>query len=319
MRVCDSLRAHVGLHYASETGMSKSSALTAKEGNGNKTVVCKSCKETGHREQNCFKKDKKCHKCGKLGHFARACPEEDEKEKSTEDEAPVTMMATTKCFKAVAGGEELPWIIDSGCTSHMSKKVTKDLQKHTRNVYLGNGAAIKSKATGRVNLNLQLPDKKEVEVKMTGVLEVNELTKNMFSVTACMKEGVSVQFDAESMKCKLTKAGELVGTASLVEELWVLDIAETLPKAHAGLVSTTSFTSKDVQRKTSPEYACNCVAKQTSEAPKNDSPEEWQDVPKKKIARVPNAKATEKNDVKKRNGVQSKEQGGRGEKRQKRD
>ena len=58
---------------------------------------------------------------------------------------------------------------------------------------------------------------------LTNVLYTPKMSRNLFSVTHCVKQGKDVVFDANKMECRITQKGRVVGVAHLKDNLWILD------------------------------------------------------------------------------------------------
>lgn len=88
------------------------------------------------------KADIKCRKCGNMGHVERVCNSEPEEAKVTmEEQEDDELLLVTTCFAASNISSNL-WLIDSGCTNHMTndKKLFKELDKSiVSKVKIGNG------------------------------------------------------------------------------------------------------------------------------------------------------------------------------------
>ena len=133
------------------------------------------------------------------------------------------------------------------CNSFSSFRSGSDSGKlKSDSIYLANGNTLKIHSIGDVELKLNVKESRPLPVILKGVLMVPELTRNLFSVTACMKQGINVLFDCPDGQCYLKKNGEIVGIASLKKGLWVLQTApmtilETTPKANVAFaISATT-------------------------------------------------------------------------------
>lgn len=63
----------------------------------------------------------KCHKCGQLGHVEKICkPHHQHLEvKVAEDQLEEEQLFATSCF-TTNNSKKKGWLIDSGCTNHMT-------------------------------------------------------------------------------------------------------------------------------------------------------------------------------------------------------
>ena len=128
---------------SSATG-SKSRAGNRKTGAKKDYPPCHHCGKKGHSSFKCWRRpDAKCSKCNQMGHEAVICKSKnqqqgEEAKVANQDEEDQLFVAT--CF---AGSEESEsWMIDSGCTNHMTndRELFKDLKPtNITKVRIGNG------------------------------------------------------------------------------------------------------------------------------------------------------------------------------------
>ena len=248
--MCDQLRAHVSLSMTYEQTSEKALNVSTRKDRPSKPEkpdsgplpVCSTCKKSGHTTENCFKnltpaqladvkKNWICKLCSKKGHFAQDCeladspadiPDEAENDASN---LAITMMATDSYFQE----DTTKWIVDSGCTVHMCNSLTsakpESITKFEvpKTVYLADGKSLKAVGSGSVELKLKVSDSITIPVILKDVLFVPGLSKNLFSVSACMKQGVDVLFCFDTQLCLLKKNGTRVGVAQRLNGLWVLN------------------------------------------------------------------------------------------------
>ena len=91
-------------------------------------------------------------------------------------------------------GKVCQWLIDSGASSHMTKKrdVLENFQQldEPENVALGDGRVVKALGSGNVHMNmLYLGSKQSKGVVLYNVLYVPKLACNLFSVRAAVAKG----------------------------------------------------------------------------------------------------------------------------------
>jgi hypothetical protein len=93
------------------------------------------CKKSNHPQSRCWwRPDIKCHKCGQLGHIGRVCKfqqqqQQQEEVKTVVEQPEEQQLFVASCF--VANNSTESWLIDSGCTSHMTydKELFKRLDR----------------------------------------------------------------------------------------------------------------------------------------------------------------------------------------------
>ncbi|XP_017648022.1 uncharacterized protein LOC108488241 [Gossypium arboreum] len=138
---------------------------------------CRHCKRPGHPEANCwFRPNVQCQYCKKMGHVekpkagARVAKEGGDHE---EHVFAVSCPATKE--KATKG-----WLIDSGCTNHMTPDVgifkSKDRSFKTK-LKVGNGYFIKVEGKGDVLISIPTGNK-----LVSNVLLVPEIDRNLLSI-----------------------------------------------------------------------------------------------------------------------------------------
>ena len=282
---CDSLRAHVSLYHRQSEMKESAMAATSnspspakkeknvKEKNNSEKVqsehnsVCSTCNKVGHSSERCFRNltpqqlaevEKKwtCKLCCQLGHFPKDCPTV----KSTENILDASNLAVTMMAVDNNSEDKSEWIIDSGCTIHMCNdakmvKITESTMNSSRTVTMANGRELKVEGVGSVNLTLRVSTS-TIPVTLKNVLLVPELSKNLFSVTACMKQGIDVEFDCEENACKLKKEGKTVGLAKRKFNLWVLDTLGDNPNGSTPISALSAIANcPKVVSATTPHYS----------------------------------------------------------------
>ena len=143
---------------------------------------CKHCGKNGHPPFKCWKRpDAKCSKCNQRGHEAVICKSEiqqvaAEAKNAQQEEEDQLFVAT--CFSSNNSCES--WLIDSGCTNHMTydKEMFKQLDNtEVKWVRIGNGEHIPVKGKGTVAITSYSGTK-----TLTDVLYVPEINQNLLSV-----------------------------------------------------------------------------------------------------------------------------------------
>ena len=267
--LCDNLRSQVGMTNSRQdskaymgTGENSSnqkptptnyySESSQQSGSQKPTKTCNFCKMSGHLEESCYKKKnlQVCTKCNKKGHKATEC----RGGKAYKD--PRTMLASTSNLKQQGGNtaksntqklsglmahtevnEE--WIIDSGASQHMCNnpelfEPQTQVEVINQNVHMGNGSTSTAHFKGSIPVNLTGENGHTTPVVLKEVLGVPGLSKNLFSVTACLNNGFYVLFKSDPRECRILEASAIVATGFQSEGLWVLKTEEA---QHSALIS----------------------------------------------------------------------------------
>ncbi|KAG6509172.1 hypothetical protein ZIOFF_034563 [Zingiber officinale] len=161
---------------------------------------CHHCGKKGHPPFKCWRRpDAKCRKCNQMGHEAVICkkknPQQEEEAKVADQDEfadqDEDQLFVATCFASNVETES--WLIDSGCTNHMTndKELFKDLHptKITK-VRIGNGDYISVKGKGTVAITSCSGTK-----LISEVLFVPEIHQNLLSVGQLIEKGFKVVFE----------------------------------------------------------------------------------------------------------------------------
>ncbi|XP_074278358.1 uncharacterized protein LOC141601950 [Silene latifolia] len=155
---------------------------------------CGICGKNNHAEKNCFFKGKpECHHCKKYGHFKKDCRQ---KQMESKDQAHYSSSVNNEHLfyagQAKTSSKESRWLIDSGCTSHMTNdsSIFSELDTSVQTpVRMGNGEVLTSKGKGTIIV----PTKRGTKY-IKDVLLVPDLAENLLSVAQMIKNGYSLVF-----------------------------------------------------------------------------------------------------------------------------
>ncbi|XP_052484500.1 uncharacterized protein LOC128039849 [Gossypium raimondii] len=166
--------------------------------------LCRHCKRAGHPEDRCwFRPDAVCQHCKKKGHVEKVCknrskPRQNQfhqqkaearvPEESSDQEEQVFAASCAANQKKGSKG----WLLDSGCTNHMSPDETifKTLDRTCKTkVKIGNGQFINAEGRGDVLIYTLTGGK-----IISNVLLVPKINRNLLSITQLLKKGYSVVF-----------------------------------------------------------------------------------------------------------------------------
>ncbi|KAG8501561.1 hypothetical protein CXB51_003867 [Gossypium anomalum] len=145
-----------------------------------KYQLCRFYKRPGHPEARCwFRRDALCQHCKKKGHVER--------------------VFAVSCLAGQSKGSK-GWLLDSGCTNHMSPDATifKTMDRSCKTkVKIGNGQFIKAEGKGDVQICTATGDK-----IIKNVLLVPEIYRNLLSIYQVLEKGYSVVFKGQ--ECQIT-------------------------------------------------------------------------------------------------------------------
>ncbi|GMI94896.1 hypothetical protein HRI_003159000 [Hibiscus trionum] len=180
----------------------KNQNFTGESSANNKTGVkkgsyspCQHCNRKGHPPFKCWRRpDAKCTKCNQMGHEAVICrsknQQHDEEAKIVDQEEEDQLFVAT-CFVSSESNES--WLIDSGCTNHMThdKELFRDLKPtNITKVRIGNGEYISVKGKGTVAITSCSGTK-----LIPDVLFVPKIQQNLLSVGQLIERGFKVVFE----------------------------------------------------------------------------------------------------------------------------
>nr|GMD21951.1 Retrovirus-related Pol polyprotein from transposon RE1 [Ipomoea batatas] len=180
-------------------GSKKNSRDAASSNKGEKKrdfPPCKHCGKKGHPPFKCWKRpDVKCGKCNKLGHHERICKsnfqqKDDAQVVSKQEEE---QMFVASCFTSKSSSSSYCWILDSGCTNHMTgdEELFRELDRsQVSNVRIGNGDCIPVKGKGTVAIESYTGTK-----LISDVLYVPDIDQNLLSVGQLVEKGFKVIFE----------------------------------------------------------------------------------------------------------------------------
>lgn len=153
---------------------------------------CPHCKKTNHPQRKCWwRPDIKCKKCGNLGHVKRICKSKLEEAKVKLEEQGDKQLFVATCL-ATSNNSSDSWLIDSGCTNHMTndQKLFKEL-----------GKTIVSKVKIRNGDFISVMGKRIVAIEslvglkhISDVLYVLDIDQNLLSVPQLVEKGFKVIF-----------------------------------------------------------------------------------------------------------------------------
>jgi hypothetical protein len=166
-------------------------------------LPCPYCRRTNHTEKDCWFKAKpslQCMFCNNLGHsekFYRIKKKQSQQqqiqqqanvsEEGKDDEEHLFMAS-----QASNTSKLNTWLIDSGCTSHMSKflSIFSSIDRLVQpKIKLGNGDIVQAKGKGTVAVSIN----KGIRT-ITNVLYIPELDQNLLSVAQMLRNGYEVSF-----------------------------------------------------------------------------------------------------------------------------
>ena len=225
--------------FQKDQGGSSAAYYGAKKERTEKLKIskCFTCGEKGHISPSCplnpNKETKKiiCFNCEEAGHISTKCP----KKKAGSESKHTFLAQALVSLEEVQGTMETNlasgvssdgWIIDSGATHHMchdkSAFVSTTNLKSDKKILLGDSSHIDAQMKGEVKLTMILDDKK-VMGSLKNVLYTPKMSRNLFSVTHCVKQGNDVYFDSKKLQCHILSEGRTVARAHLKNNLWILD------------------------------------------------------------------------------------------------
>lgn len=141
-----------------------------------------------------------CYYCGKKGHIRRDCRklafDQQRRQPGSNQQAAIALSATctsAPCSSAPAHGDSDVWVIDSGCTRHLTpfQHLLSDVQPLASpiTVKFGNGATAAAHSSGTVFLNTVVAGVRR-RIKLQDVLYVPEANSgNLFSIRQATRNG----------------------------------------------------------------------------------------------------------------------------------
>nr|GFC11760.1 zinc finger, CCHC-type [Tanacetum cinerariifolium] len=149
----------------------------------------------------------KCYICQSDDHLKRNCPKNNRKKSSCyvkKDEQPSSSGSTygdseVMMVMSAQAHALLDWIIDSGCSYHMTPKLDiffDFLEYDKGNVQLGDNKECKIRGIGKVMVQL----KDWSSFKLHNVRYIPELKRNLISLGTLEKEGYTVKLQSNKVK-----------------------------------------------------------------------------------------------------------------------
>lgn len=170
--------------------------LTVKE--RKEYPACKYCKKTNHSDDWCWFKKVQCRNCNQFGHYQKYCKNRKEEVKQAQEEESLAVkdehlfVATMHNMLRKPEETNSVWLIDSGCTNHMTADLSIfcSLDKSYKSrVKIGNGDFVKVEGKGAIAVDTRAGTK-----TLHDVLYVPNINQNLVSVGQLLESGYSLFF-----------------------------------------------------------------------------------------------------------------------------
>ncbi|KAG6501622.1 hypothetical protein ZIOFF_041505 [Zingiber officinale] len=193
-------------------------------------LFCSKCNRKGHLEKFCRSKaPAKCWNCNKLGHLARDCrnksqPQNSQVKRDDQEVEEIALMAKMEVHKTVEGKEDT-WLLDSGCTHHMTPNGSLFDTVHPCNflrVRMGDGKLVHVQGKG----NIEVPTLSGTKTKFT-TLYVPDLHQGLISIGQLLEDDYDVHFFDK--KCEIRDAQKnLIVVVKMVDRSFPINWGEVL-------------------------------------------------------------------------------------------
>lgn len=190
---------------------------------------CDYCKRDNHSEERCFEKHSHlriCRACGNSGHFARDCKakKSEQAHVTQEDDGEEDYHMFSARQKDQESNGETSWLIDSGCTNHMTANERLFINLDTSfnvPILVGNGAVLRTKGKG----DIEVETKKGKRV-IRNVLLLPNITKNLLSVPQMIEQGYEVTF--MKRRCIIRdQAGREIADVEMIKNSFHLQLSSS--------------------------------------------------------------------------------------------
>ena len=160
-----------------------------------------------------------CFNCGKVGHYARDCRSSRGQRDSAHDHSNVA-------FTASEVSTSNNWVMDSGASAHMCKdrgafEEYNEVQRPRSISSAKSNAKLTVLGTGVVKLRVWT-GREWIDVRLENTLHVQDLTKNLFSLTAAASREMNVEITKH--ECVIKRNGVPVATGTKKGSLLYLNV-----------------------------------------------------------------------------------------------
>uniref|UniRef100_A0AAV1UTQ2 Polyprotein n=1 Tax=Peronospora matthiolae TaxID=2874970 RepID=A0AAV1UTQ2_9STRA len=148
-----------------------------------------------------------CYNCGKVGHYARDCRSSRGPREQVHDQSNVA-------FNACEGFESNCWVMDSGASAHMCKD--REAFEEYKEVHYARSISsaksdVKLNVIGHGTVKLRVwTGHAWIDARLENTLHVQDLSKNLFSLTAAAARGMTVEITRN--ECVVKRGGTPVAT-----------------------------------------------------------------------------------------------------------
>lgn len=198
--------------------------------------------------------EKVCFHCRKPGHFRRNCrlflKQRGDDDEGTAEAKQATEKERSVCFAVRKNRQKGRWIIDSGCSGHMTndKEFFSKLEKADVDVVLADGSVVKAAGVGEGSIQCIDGAGNPKKIFVKNVLFIPSLYSGLLSVRTLLQKGFKVEFGASS--CSIVgQAGGVVALGELRENLFELKMGRGLPKNEAKCLPSCSFVRSEKPKK----------------------------------------------------------------------